>query len=79
MAGVSASVSNAELGRRLGVSHSMVSRIRNGRRLPGTWVLYLIHRELGIPLHDLFDAYHAGPEAFGRLVNEYLDPRSIAA
>ena len=65
-------LSNKELGDRIGVSHSMASRIRNGRRLPGTRTLDRIHRELGIPLLDLMDAHRAGAPAFGRLLSEHL-------
>lgn len=65
-------MSNQELGRRIGVTHSMASRIRNGERLPGTQTLYRIHQELGIPLEDLFRAHGEGPEAFGALISVRL-------
>lgn len=66
-------MSNEEFGRRIGVSPSMASRIRNGRRLPGTVVLRSIHLELKIPLRELLDAHREGPDAFGRLVTERID------
>lgn len=72
-------LSNEEFGRRIGVSHSHASRIRNGRRLPGTQVLHEIHREFGIPLPELFDAHRTGPEAFGRLVTERVDAVALVA
>ena len=72
-------LSNEEFGSRIGVSHSMASRIRNGRRLPGILVIGAIHREFGIPLARLHRAYADGPDAFGRLVSETLDRDHAAA
>jgi transcriptional regulator with XRE-family HTH domain len=66
-------LSNEEFGRRIGVSHSMASRIRSGQRLPGTQTLGAIHREFGIPLEDLVRAHGRGREYFGRLIRNRLD------
>lgn len=63
-------MTNAEFGQRIGVGHSMASRIRNGQRLPGTRTLARIHEEFGIDLLDLHDAHRAGPDAFGALMRE---------
>jgi transcriptional regulator with XRE-family HTH domain len=63
-------MSNGELGARIGVSHSMASRIRNGNRLPSTKVLDRIHQESAIPLDDLIAAHRQGSKAFGKLINE---------
>jgi hypothetical protein len=50
----------------------MASRIRSGQRLPGPLTIRAIHREFGIPLDELLDAYADGPQAFGRLVSREL-------
>lgn len=65
-------LTNEQLGERIGVTHSMASRIRNGHRLPGTQTLRAIHREFGIPLDDLMDAHGKGPEEFGQLLTSRL-------
>lgn len=51
----------------------MASRIRNGRRLPGTQTLHEIHRELDIPLPELMAAHQEGAASFGRVVTERID------
>lgn len=66
-------ITNEEFGNRIGVSHSMASRIRNGRRLPGTQVLWAIHREFGIPVEELMAAHQDGPTAFGELISGRVD------
>lgn len=66
-------MTNDELGRRIGVGHSMASRIRNGKRLPSTGTLHAIHREIGIPLDELLCAHEEGPDAFGVLVRAWLE------
>lgn len=71
-------MTNDELGRRIDVSPSMASRIRNGRRLPGTRTLGRIHVALGIPLDDLHRAYNEGPAAVGRIVSDVVDERVAA-
>lgn len=65
-------MTNSELGRRIGVSHSMASRIRNGKRLPGTQVVAALNVECGIPLDELMRAHGEGPAAFGKLVRAWL-------
>jgi transcriptional regulator with XRE-family HTH domain len=65
-------LSNKELGSRIGVSQSMASRIRNGRRRPGVRTIERIHREFDIPLAVLLEAHRAGAPAFGALLTEYL-------
>lgn len=65
-------VTNDAFASRIGVSHSMASRIRNGRRLPSVRTLDAIHREYGIPLETLHRAHLAGPDAFGALMRERL-------
>jgi transcriptional regulator with XRE-family HTH domain len=71
-------LSNEEFGRRIGVSHSMASRIRSGKRLPGTRVIGKIHREFDIPLEALVAAHDEGREAFGRLIRDQVDSEELA-
>ena len=68
-------MTNEEFGHKIGVGHSMASRIRNGQRLPGTQTLRAIHREFGIPLEDLMDAHSRGRQAFGTLIRDHLSSR----
>jgi len=65
-------VTNEELGRKIGVGHSMASRIRSGDRLPSTKVLARISAELDIPLETLVETHAKGPKAFGRLIRARL-------
>lgn len=68
-------MTNEEFGHKIGVGHSMASRIRNGQRLPGTQTLHAIHREFGIPLEELLAAHARGRRAFGTLIRERLSSR----
>lgn len=77
-----ARIPNSELGKRLGVSPSMASRIRNGERLPSTRVLNQLHREYGVPLATLMDAHTKGPAALAEAIKPYLsapEPEAQAA
>ncbi|HXJ66020.1 MAG TPA: helix-turn-helix transcriptional regulator [Actinomycetota bacterium] len=47
---------NRELGARIGLSHSSISRIRHGQRLPSLAVMRAIERELGWALADQLKA-----------------------
>ncbi len=64
-------MNNQALADQMGVSSSMASRVRNGKRLPGTTVLNRLHENLAIPLDDLMAAHKAGPVRFGQLVTQY--------
>lgn len=66
-------MSNTEFGRRIGVSHSMASRIRSGDRLPSRKVALAMHREFGWPLDVILDTAEEGPEEFGRFVRTKLE------
>jgi transcriptional regulator with XRE-family HTH domain len=66
-------ISNADFGKRIGVTHSMASRIRNGQRLPSTARIAAIHREFEIPLDQLIGAAEKGPTAFSQLMREKFD------
>lgn len=50
------SLSNAELGRRIGLSPSGASYLRNGQRMPGEEVLQAIVREFNADYGTLIDA-----------------------
>ena len=63
-----ATISNEEFGRRVGVSHSMASRMRSGVRLPGVRTMARISKEFGIPLEELVAKHEEGPEAFGAML-----------
>lgn len=63
-------MTNEEFGRRVGVTHSMASRMRNGFRLPSVEVLRKIHTEFGVSLEELTAAHVAGPAEFGRLLRQ---------
>lgn len=65
-------LTNDQLGERLGVSHAMASRLRNGRRRPSIRVIDAIHREFGVPVEELHAAHVQGAEAFGELLRRIL-------
>ncbi len=64
-------MSNKELADVMGVSPSMASRVRNGRRLPSTAVMMRLHGYFNIPESKLLAAHADGAEMFGRLVTQY--------
>jgi transcriptional regulator with XRE-family HTH domain len=65
-------LTNQEFGDKVGVGHSMASRIIRGKRLPGTRTIHRIHASFDIPLEDLLMAHDEGAEAFGELIRERL-------
>ena len=50
-----------ELGRRIGVSASLISQIERDKVNPSVGTLYLLVRELGLGMGDLFSTEPAGP------------------
>ena len=64
-------LTNVELGRRLGVGHSMASRLRHGKRAPGIAVMKKMAEEFDIPWADVCDARAKGAEATGQLIREH--------
>ena len=55
---------NAELGRRLGVDGSLVSKWRLNKQRPDTWSCHLLSETLGIPVGEVMvHAGHADPTA----------------
>jgi transcriptional regulator with XRE-family HTH domain len=68
-------LTNKAFGDRIGITHSMASRIRNGKRAPGLATIEAISKEYGISLKTLIDAKNRGDEAFGRLITtKIFDP-----
>lgn len=65
-------LTNKELGDRIGVSQSMASRIRNGKRLPSIPVMIRMASYLDCDLIRLVNAHTQGANAFGVLVRELL-------
>jgi transcriptional regulator with XRE-family HTH domain len=53
-------ITSTELGRRVGLSQSSMSRIRHGERMPGKETWALICTELGIPESYRDDAWDGG-------------------
>ena len=61
-------ISSTELGKRIGLSQSSVSRIRHGGRMPSyiTWVK--ICKELGVPVELEMEAYSNGVDGIKELL-----------
>lgn len=76
MAPVVGHITNEELGRRIGVGHSMASRIRSGHRAPGAQTMRRLSSELGIPIEELLEAHGKGPKATGALIRGRLSELS---
>jgi transcriptional regulator with XRE-family HTH domain len=65
-------MTNEELGRRIGVGHSMASRLRSGARAPGAQTMRRLSSELGIPIEELLAAHAEGSAATGKLIRKAL-------
>lgn len=65
-------MTNAELGRKLGVTESYASYLRNGRRMPSGTVLSKLVAELGMDGTELLRAYRSGPEAMATYLRDHL-------
>lgn len=59
------SITNREFGERIGVTHSMASRIRHGQRLPGVSTMERISEEFGISMRSLLAARKKDVESEG--------------
>lgn len=57
---------------RVGCHFTTASRLRAGERLPSRRLLGRIVKEYGIDRNKAFDAFTAGPEAFGALLREFV-------
>lgn len=65
-------LTNQQFGERIGCHHSMASRIRAGKRMPGPNLIQRISEEYGIPLKQLMDARKRGEEAMGSLIRRKI-------
>lgn len=63
-------VTNQEFGDRVGCHHSMASRLRSGKRLPGVDMMVRISEEFAIPIKELVHARQQGREAMGELLRK---------
>lgn len=71
-------MTNEELGKLIGCSHSMASRLRAGKRLPSTALMGRIGEVFGIPADKLLRAHKKGADAFGRLLRA-AEKQAVAA
>ncbi len=72
-------ITNQEIGDLIGCTHSMASRLRAGKRLPGIGTLENIQREFGIPWVRLLAARNSGQTEFGRMFREAIADRTSKA
>ena len=66
-------MTNKVLGDAIGVTPSMASRIRNGKRLPSIKVLVALADFLGVSIERLLVAYNEGPDDFGVVVQYSIE------
>ena len=64
--------SNISVGRKIGMSHAGISRIRGGNRVPSNKVVVVIERVYGWPIIDQYTAIQNGTyaEEFERVIQE---------
>lgn len=72
-------MTNDELGRRIGCSHSMASRLRSGKRLPSLQLMHRISDELHVDESVLIRAHKRGPESFGRTLRKAIKDQEVAS
>lgn len=71
---------NQAFGDTIGCSHSMASRMVNGKRIPSLDLIQTISEKYGIPLTSLVNARKKGGEAFGELLQrKIVRPANAAA
>ncbi len=63
-------LTNMEIGDRLGIHHSMASRLRHGQRLPSADLQDRISVEFGVSLDELGRHRRLGAVALGRFLHE---------
>lgn len=61
-------LTNEAFGKKVGCHHSMASRLRSGKRLPGVALMGRISKAFSIPLEDLMKAHQKGGVAFAKLL-----------
>jgi transcriptional regulator with XRE-family HTH domain len=65
-------ITNKQLGDAIGVSESMASRLRSGKRLPSITTIVALSEYLKVSHAELVVAYTGGKERFGELIREAL-------
>lgn len=69
-------MSNSQFAAKTGYHHTMVSRIRNGHRMPSAGMLALMCSKLELDHKKYLEAYQEGPEVFSALLrDEVFGPR----
>lgn len=63
-------MSNSQFAEKTGYHHTMVSRIRNGHRMPSGGMLALMCSRLDLDHKKYLEAYQAGPKEFSALLRE---------
>lgn len=63
-------MSNSQFAAKTGYHHTMVSRIRNGHRMPSAGMLALMCSKLELDPKKYLEAYQEGPEVFSALLRD---------
>lgn len=67
-------MTNEEIGKLIGLSHSAVSRLRRGERLPSIAVMVTIQDVFGWAITDqIWVRGYAGAEGYSQVFNDELD------
>jgi transcriptional regulator with XRE-family HTH domain len=61
---------NQEFADNTGITHSMASRLRSGKRLPSAKLMGRISSAYGIPANELLAAHAKGAPAMGALLRK---------
>lgn len=70
-------LTNQEFADAIGCHHSMASRIRGGKRLPGLPLVESMSKVYGIPVNRLLAARKKGEEAFGEFVTKQIFDKGL--
>ena len=62
-------VTNQQFAERVGIHHSMASRLFNGQRMPSIELMVRISEEYGIPVNKLLAARIEGPQAMSDILH----------
>jgi transcriptional regulator with XRE-family HTH domain len=63
-------MSNSQFAAKTGYHHTMVSRIRNGHRMPSAGMLSLMCTKLDLDHKKYLEAYREGPAVFSALLRD---------
>lgn len=70
-------LTNQEFADAVGCHHSMASRIRGGKRLPGLPLVESISKAYGIPVASLLAARKKGEDAFGEFITKKIFDKGL--